>query len=265
MNDRNLKQPSPALQPDGIVDALGSLLDKLDAFAATPTSARVEQTLQRAHRNGVMTAIAGVPGVGKTTTCRRYLEANYQNVWHCQFATYHNSSYSTLAALARALGFYTVPRTPSALGAELENALAGTRGLLICDEAQHLPMSGFEAIRGLYDAHCATSDPIGVAFVGHSELMAKMQRLPQLDGRITWPLRIVGSTAADVDAILSNCGVTDHKVKHFLRQHSTHRAGLRRIVAALRQAIVYAAQDNLPLREAHVRQAWRELAGSVVK
>ncbi|WP_430913136.1 AAA family ATPase [Methylobacterium sp. sgz302541] len=264
MNEQMVNNSPSNAQPDDGLPDLKSILDRIDSFAETPTSARILGALDEAHRTSRMTAIAGVPGVGKTTACQRYAQGRH-TVWHCQFTSYTRTTYGVLCQIGRALGFYTMPRQPDLLGSEIEYALARSGGLLICDEAQHLTRDGFETVRGIFDAVANLGHPLGVAFVGHTDLMEKVAKLPQLDGRISSPLRITSPAEADVDAILAQCGITDAKVRAFLRQHATHKTGLRRVVAALRNAVVYAASDDIPLKEAHVRQAWAELSGALAK
>lgn len=265
MNDRTVNAPLTSVQDATGLPTLRDILDSIDSFAETPTAMRIMAALDEARRTGRMTAVAGVPGVGKTTACKRYLR-QHQTVWRCQFTSYTNSTYSVLCQIGRAIGLYELASQSSALGADIEAGLSRADvGLLICDEAQHLTPSGFETVRGIFDAVSDGGGQLGVAFVGHSDLMDKIARLPQVSGRISSPLRISSPAEADVDAILSRCGIEDAKVRTFLRQHAGHSTGLRRVIAALRNAVIYAATDGIPLKEAHVRQAWAELVGTVAK
>ena len=262
MNDQTVNGLLMTDQSDDIAASLQAVLDGTHGFAETPTATYIHLALERAYTTSTITAIAGVPGVGKTTTCKRFQE-QHASVWRCSFTRYTRSTYSILSTIAHGIGMSTTYR-PSDLGANIEYAMSGG-GLLICDEAQHLTADGFEIVRGLFDSVNDDGPRLGVALVGHVDLMEKASKLPQLLGRITSPLRIGAIGSADVDKLLDLCGVKDTKIRAFLRGHAGQSTGFRRIVNSLRDGVNYAAGEGIALTEAHVRQAWADLAGSSVK
>lgn len=263
MNTQTVKGLLMTDQSEGVAASLQAILDALDGFADTPTASHISMALERAYSTSAITVIAGVPGVGKTTTCKRFVETN-SYVWRCQFTRYTRTPYTVLSQIATAIDINTVYR-PGELGQRIEATLGQRGGMLICDEAQHLTADGFEIVRGLFDTVNDEGACLGIALVGHADLMQKIASLPQLLGRVSAPLNIAAITPRDVDALLDKCGITDGKTRTFLRNHAGQSTGFRRIVNALKDAVTYAGSDGVALNVDHVRQAWTDLAGSIVK
>lgn len=235
---------------------------RASAFAETPIARRIAATLDFARHQHVIVAVAGGSGVGKSTTLAHYAR-RHPNVWRCEFNSTSRSPCAVLTVIAEALGLHNLPSRPDVLFGEVKRFLARTRGLLICDEAQHLTKDGFETVRGIFDALGEGPDPIGVAFAGHLDLMDKIARLSQLAGRLCAPLRIPAATPADADALFDAWGLRGPTTRQYLRGFAGGSMGLRRIANAYKLAVECAFADGVPVEHHHVRRAWEGLAGGL--
>lgn len=238
-------------------DALTVLIDRLNAYVPTPTSRKVTAALDFAKSIGAIGAVAGTSGIGKTSALKHYA-TEVPAVWYCEFSEDTTSVYSALAEVAFALGMTDLPNRPDELRRAIVTRVKGTRGLLICDEAQHLKDKGFEAIRTIHDR-----GGIGIVFAGHLDLMDKLKRLPQIAGRVSAPVRIGAAVPADVEALLAGWGFDCKHSRQFLRQYAGQSTGLRRIANAFRLAATFAAGQGSTVTVDHIRQAWTALAGSI--
>lgn len=243
-------------QTASIHQQLNAMRDRIGTFTATPTSRRIEATVKFADGAGAMVAVAGTPGIGKTTTLKRYAAQN--GGFYCQFSRDTGSVYATLAEVAYSMDLTVLPTRPDDLRRMICNRVDSRSGVLICDEAQHLSPAGFETIRTLHDR-----TGVAVVLAGHLDLMDRLKRLPQLDGRISAPLTIGSATPADADALFDAWGFEDRRARDFLRQYAGQRTGLRRIAKTFELALLTAARDGVPVGFDHVRTAWTTLSGSV--
>lgn len=242
---------------DGVAagDGLIAIVARIRAYTETPTSRSILSTVEFAKTVGAVVSIATTPGVGKSITLKHYADRT-PAVWSCTFSKDTRSVYATLEEVATAIGMVEKPARPDQLRREIVRRIERTRGLLICDEAQNLSPDGFETIRTLHDRA-----NVGVLFAGHTDLADRIARLPQLDGRVSAPLRIAKAKPADVDALLIAWGSECKRTRDFLRQYAGQSTGLRRIARAYELSAIYAAGDAAPIDFDHVRRAWSALAG----
>jgi DNA transposition AAA+ family ATPase len=237
-------------------DGLTATFEAIKAYAETPTSMRIKDVLEFAKAMGLIASIAGTSGIGKTRTLKHFAETSTA-VWYCEFSEDTTSVYATLAEVADAVGITKLPLRPDELRREIVARIKRTKGLLLCDEAQHLTPKGFEQIRTLHDR-----TGIGIVFAGHLDLSDKIARLPQLDGRVSAPLRIGAAKPADADALFASWGFDCKQSRDFLRPFARQATGLRKIANAYRLAATYAAGAGAPVAFEHIRQAWAALAGA---
>ncbi len=241
---------------DGLAagEVAAGVAERMGVFARTKVAAQIGATLQLA-KLGNMVAIAGASGVGKTMALRDFQRGN-PAVWYCQFSRDTRSVYSILSEVAVAVGIQEVPARPDVIRREIVGRVERTRGVILCDEAQHLPSDGFEAIRTLHDRA-----GVGVVFAGHLDLMDKIARLPQVAGRISAPLIIKGAKPSDADALFVAWGLDCRRSRDFLRAFAGRATGLRRIAKAVELALIFASGENAPLSFDHVNRAWTALEG----
>ncbi|MSS28096.1 AAA family ATPase [Desulfovibrio sp. PG-178-WT-4] len=168
----------------------------------TLTANKILLALKYAHKLADITVIYGGAGLGKTLTAQRYQEDN-PNVW---IATMTPSVISVTACLERVAYAVGVNHVPAG-GAQAEQAIvsrvSGSGGLIVVDEAQHLPVTCLDALRSLYDA-----SGVGLAIMGNESVYTQLTggsrkaHFAQLFSRIGRRERLTSPTAGDIDALL---------------------------------------------------------------
>lgn len=232
--------------------ALEPVRRKLSQYVETTTARRISATLTFA-RGRDMAMIAGSPGIGKTTAARQFQAVN-TNVWLATMTAATKSVPAVMNVVAAAIGIHDIPRNAHGAFKLICRRLDRTDGLLIIDEGQHLTELGFEQIRAIHD-----EIGVGVAFLGHLNLEAKIARLEHLSSRVSAFLVIDKSCAEDVDSLLDVAGIECPRSRTFLRGKAKVK-GLRRIVSACRDALYLAAAEGAPaVTIRHVTRAWAEL------
>ena len=171
-------------------------------WAATPLAKRAMAALAHAHLAADMCAVYGAPGLGKTISARRYAGLR-PNVWIATATRATRSVTGTLRQVADAMQLRSAPRRAADLESAAVERMRGSGGLLIVDEAQHLPTASLEELRSLHDA-----SGCGLALVGSDPLWLRLSagrhpELAQLYSRVGKRVRLGGVTAADTAALLS--------------------------------------------------------------
>lgn len=227
-------------------------------WADTPLARRAMAALAHAHLAADMCAVYGAPGLGKTLAARRYAGLR-PNVWIATATRATRSVTGTLRQVADAMQLRSVPRRAADLEAAAVERLRGSGGLLIVDEAQHLPTASLEELRSLHDASAC-----GLALVGSDPLWLRLSagrhpELAQLYSRVGKRVRLGGVTAADVAALLSAWGLQEAGLEFHAGAIAARPGGLRSLVKAL--SLARSAAASKPVRPLHLRAAWRDLAG----
>ncbi len=227
----------------------------------TPTSIEIERAFVKARSMPGMAVVYGAPGVGKTSTIKRYASTT-PNVW----VVTASPAVSSMAAILKLIGIAVKARGGYRnydLAREITNCITGTRGLLVIDEFQHLSLPAIEQVRAIHDA----SD-VGVALVGNEAGWANMtggsRRLDhaQLFSRCAPVVSLVSPQEEDVNAILDAWRVTAQAAKEFALQISSGGGGLRNLVKTLQQAALYSPGAGAPDVLA-MRTAWEEIGGTI--
>lgn len=260
-NDEVARKLRTVLNGWEVADKLNVGIERVRGFVETPTSHRIETALAFVKARGVISSIAGGSGIGKTRTLKEFAKGQ-ASVWYAEFSPDTRSMYEVLHEVGKALGFTTMDANTAGLRRAIVERVKRTRGLLICDEAQHLTRDAFEEIRSIYDRSENGSPAIGVVFAGHLDLSDKIARLPQLDGRLAAPLRLPSATEEDVDALCAFWELDCPASRAFLRSHARQRTGLRRIAKAYELALTYAVGEHAAVGLDHIRSAWAAFGGS---
>ena len=222
--------------------------------------ALLESLLARTGKS-IRLGISGAPGVGKTSTIKRYAKTT-PNVW---VAT-ASPAVGSMAAILKLIGIAVNARGGYRnydLAREITARITGTRGLLVIDEFQHLSLPALEQIRAIHDAA-----EIGIALVGNEAGYAHMtggtRRLDhaQLFSRCAPVLRLPSPKEDDVNAVLDAWQVTGKAVKEFALQVASGAGGLRVLVKMLEQAALFAPDAAAPDLAA-MRAAYSEVGGSI--
>ena len=227
----------------------------------TPTANKILLALKYAHRLSDITVIYGGAGLGKTLTARRYQEDN-QNVW---IATMTPSVISVTACLERVAYAVGVNHVPAG-GARAEQAVVsrveGSGGLIIIDEAQHLPVMCLDALRSLYDA-----SGVGLAIMGNESVYTQLTggsrkaHFAQLFSRIGRRERLSNPTAGDIDALLDAWEIGEKKARVLCREIGGKAGALRGLTKVLRMARLMMGEEEAALGAEHIEAAWAELGG----
>ena len=240
------------------------------AFMLTPTAKQFTGALQHAQFAPDMVMITGGPGVGKTITAQAYARRT-PNVWVLTAEPCFRTPRVLLDEVAALVNVPTQPSTPK-LSRTIVTRLRGTGGLLIVDEAQHLPSMSLDQLRTLHD-----KAEIGLALVGNEQVYSRVEgsaRTPeyaQLFSRVGMRVPKQRPTKRDIDMLLDAWGVgpwgmgPDGSVRALLHVVAGKPGALRGMTKVLRMASTFALADGAPAVGAeHVRAAWSNLSASSI-
>jgi DNA transposition AAA+ family ATPase len=228
------------------------------AWVTTPLAERCLAALGYAQMAGDIAVIYGAAGLGKTTAAREYAR-RYPNVWIATMSPATAGVSTALEEVCLALGFRDLPQGAARMSRAIVSRIAGTGGLIVVDEAQHLSVSALDAIRAIHDA-----TGVGLALIGNELVYARMTGgyraayLDRLYSRIGKRVRLARAGREDVERIAHAFGVRNGSVK-LLGEIGARPGALRAVVKTLRLASMMAAGSGI--EPAHVEAAWRDLEG----
>lgn len=236
------------------MDARGSAAEVRDLvpdeppFFASRTATELMDQFRYAQALQDMVMAVGIPGIGKSSSAREYARQN-PNVWRCELAAHTTGVVPVLKEIAEAVGC-GAGSGAAALARSIEAKVRRRQGLLIIDEAHHASPAALDAIRALHDA-----GGIGIALVGGIELVAKLDRMPQLDSRIG--VRQVREVVLieDVHAQLDAWRVTGRAERALLQKVAKRAGGLRAVSKVLRLATMMARSAGESLAINHFETA----------
>ncbi|STO59763.1 DNA transposition protein [Canicola haemoglobinophilus] len=127
------------------------------SFIETKTATQIFSTLRFAQNANVLAIIHGASGVGKTQAAREY-RRRYNNVWVVTASPSRSSLSEILYEIALEVGISDAPRRKGTLSRLIARKIKGTEGLLIVDEADHLPYEALEELRLLQEKITNESD-----------------------------------------------------------------------------------------------------------
>lgn len=245
-----------------VVRWLGSQEERVQVRAVVPeppawfgsaTGQEIVNAFAYAQALGDMVAVAMVPGIGKSSACRQY-QSTRSNVWRAEFAAHTTGVVPVLQVICGAVGGGSASGQPcgraSALAREIESRIVGRAGLLILDEVHHIDLKALDAIRALHDA-----TGVAIALVGGPELLAKLERLPQLWSRLGMRLVRPRVQDGDVSAQLDAWEITGRAERAFLTTLAAQPGALRTVHKTLRLASMMARQADAGLTLQHIQDA----------
>lgn len=233
-------------------------LPALPGYVATPTAQRVLAALAYAQMAADVAVVYGAAGVGKTTAIAEYVRTR-PAVWVAVMTPAHAGVRAALEEVAMACGVKECPQSPARIHRELVGRLAGTGGLLVVDEAQHLSVGALDALRSLHDAA-----GVGLALVGNDLIYTRMTGgsraayLDRLFSRIGRRVSVRRAQDADIEAVAAAAGCQPWRE---LMEIGRQPGALRAVVKVVRLAQMMAAAAGEALSAAHVAAARRELEG----
>ena len=227
----------------------------------TPTAEKILAALRYAKHAGDIALIYGGAGVGKTCTAKNFQDMN-PNTWIATMSPAMNTIPAALERISLAVGLPEVQ--PSAI--KMENAivdrLTDSNGLLIIDEAQHLSVSGLDAIRSIHDA-----TGTGVALMGNESVYARITggsrqaHFAQLFSRVGYRVQLGSPSLGDVEAIVAAWGVEDSTAQALCMDIARQAGALRGLTKVLRLAHMSLGEEDRNLTTDHIQTALTLLGG----
>ena len=229
-------------------------------FIKTPSAEQFFTVLGFAQMLPDMSVIAAKPGLGKTMAIKAYAQTN-PNVWRMTAEPSMNGMFSLLLAVGEALGMHH--RHYSSLSQSIQARLRNTKGLLIVDEAQHLPMKLLDQLRTFYDL-----TGVGLALVGNETVYSNIEgegrraNFAQLASRIGMQETQLGPRVGDAEAIIKAWGISGEAEVKILKAVSQKPGALRSMSKVIKLAYIAAAGADEDVAEKHLRGAYERLNGA---
>ena len=240
-------------------EGLSRTLPDPPGWVETPTAERITAGLGYAQLAGDITVVHGGAGLGKTITAERYASTR-PSVWMATATAGSRALGPCLALAARACGLRPGHRRIAQLETDITARIAGTSGLLVIDEAQHLSVRALESLRGIHDA-----TGTGLALLGGNALYARMAgrqsvQLAQLHSRVGKTVSLRAPVRGDVDALLQAWGVSVARLRSAALGIAAGPGGLRALGKAVRYAHLVAGGKKPGARD--LRAAWTDMGGA---
>lgn len=226
-------------------------------YVETPTSRLIMNLLGIAHTGRAVVAAMG-PGTSKSITARHYKTCMGETVW---LATMRETTKTTPAMVRQVMrSMALLPRSNSiAQGADqIIDRVAGTQGILIIDEANHLERGAIEELRAWHDA-----TGVGLALLGNEELAMRIKgganrhAYARLESRLGACHIQDVPTEQDVRVFLDALDIDEPAIRRVLIEVGTspQHGGLREVHQTLQAANMLAIADEKLLELEHVQQA----------
>lgn len=232
----------------------------------TPTSLRLRALLVIAQMGRITLGATG-PGTGKTITTRHY-QASVSNCWVATMKPTTRTVSSMIAEVMRALGATPKSGWTRMLSRQVEDMVAGRRGVLVIDEANHLELEAIEEIRAWHDA-----TGVGVCFLGNEELVMRIEGGPRRDAYARLNSRIAQRhlqtlpMADDVEAFCDAWNIRDPACRRMLAQIALTpgAGGLREMRQLVEAGSMLAEDEGRALTLADLRDAQATRATRYIK
>lgn len=239
------------------------------SFIETTTARQVFNTLRFAQNANVLALIHGASGVGKTQAAREY-RRRYSNVWLVTASPSRSSLSEILYEIALEVGISDAPRRKGSLSRLIARKIRGTAGLLIVDEADHLPYEALEELRLLQEEITNESDigsGVGLVLIGNDKVYTRLKggispthEYGRLWSRNAKRTSIQKTKQADTKAVADAWGLGDNKEALEVMQSITETGGgLRILTHTLRLAAIVAKDRNIPLNVELIQLARKDL------
>jgi DNA transposition AAA+ family ATPase len=193
---------------------------EIDAFT------RIIKTAAASRANGKLSVVCGRAGTGKTTACKTYAENNRGTIYIC--ADMSCSAQDLFIEIVETLGLkasYSL-RTNFLTARE---KLAGTRRLIIIDEAEHLSYKALDLLRSLFDATGCGLMLVGTETLIHN-LRGKRGEYEQLHSRVAIFQKTAALELSDVEAFLEKAAPSAKSLSPVFLKHC---GGNMRVLANL--------------------------------
>ncbi len=227
-------------------------------FQATTTARHILDVLSFAQASPDFVLVVGGAGIGKTTSLKRYQETN-PNVWMITMSPTSSSPHALLMELCEEMRLSE--RQPMKLMRAIGRKVAGSNGLIIVDEAQHLTSKAIDQLRSIFDL-----GGVGVALAGNETVYSRLEGegrkagFAQMYSRIGMRITRPKPHAQDICALIKAWGIENKEQADLLKVIARKPGALRGMTKALKLASMLAAGDGAPLGVKHIKQAWSQLS-----
>lgn len=242
-------------------DRTRALAPRAPAFVATPTAEAILATLEHAQYMPDMVVITGAPGVGKTSSARWYAARN-ANVWMITAEPTMSSPRALLDELADPIGVTERGLSSQKLSRALSRRMAGSRGLVLIDEAQHLTSQTLDQLRMFHD-----QAGIGIALLGNEAVYARLEggtraaQFAQLFSRVGMRLARPKALKGDVEKLLDAWGIAGKAERAALWAVARRAGALRNLTKVVTMAHMLAGAEGAEaMGEGHIQMAWERLS-----
>ena len=228
-------------------------------WVRTQSARRIMSALAYAQIARDIAVIYGMAGLGKTRTAQEHQRIS-PNVWIATMSPATTGVVPALEQIAEAMGLKNAGGGARKLQTAIIERIAGTQGLLIVDEAQHLTPAALDAVRALHDA-----TEVGIALMGNEVVYARLTGgdraayLDRLFSRVGRRTRLRHATPSDIEAMLDAWGITKKTCRKLLHEIAGKAGALRGMTKTLQLAISYAGGDVKKLTPEDIQMAWREM------
>lgn len=231
-----------------------AVLPRSPAFQVTKTAEGVLSILEWCQTAADFGVIVGGAGIGKTSALRHF-QLTHPNVWLCTMDETTSSVNGMLREIVETMGLSE--RSNSEFARALRRRMAGTNGLLIVDEGQHLAPAALNQLRSLHDRA-----GIGVAVAGNEEIYSRIDggksRFAQLASRVGMRMSQPRPHAQDICTMIQAWGITDPAEVKYLKQVGNKPGALRTLDKVLKLASMLALGAGEPRGLQHLRAAYEQ-------
>lgn len=240
-------------------------------FIQTETANQIFKTLEFAQIANCMATVYGASGVGKTQSIREF-RRRHNNTWIITAKPSCSSLLEVLYGIALELGISDAPRRKGVLSRLIVRKMQGTAGLLIIDEADHLPYEALEELRLLQEEVVNESFPtpgVGLVLVGNDKVYTRMRggispndQYARLWSRNAKRTSIQKVKKKDIQAIAKAWGLNEDEDALKVMQSITETGGgLRILTQTLRLAGMVAKANGTAITLDLIMQARADLLG----
>lgn len=233
-------------------------------FIETATAKQIWTTLNFAKILGTFSIVYGASGVGKTKAAQEF-KRNNSNVWLITASPARSTLSEVLYEMALELNINDAPRRKAKLSRLIAKKLNGTNGLMIIDEADHLPYDALEEIRIIQE-----ETGVGIVLIGNDRVYNRLRgganqqhEFERLWSRVAKKVSIQKSKKADVKAVATawNLDISDTDLMTTLYAIGASSGGLRSLTQYLRLAGMTAKVNNQLINLDLILQAKKDLDG----
>lgn len=233
-------------------------------FIQTETAKQIFEAFEYAQVLGLLTTVYGMSGAGKTFAAKEF-KRNKKNVWIVTASPSRSTLSEILYEIALEIGLNDAPKRKGSLSRLIVKKLENSQGLLIIDEADHLPYDALEELRIM-------QEELGIGFVlmGNDKVYTRMRgashqahEYARLYSRLAKPVSIQKCDKNDVIAIAKSWGLDakDKQIMGILNEIAANGGGLRTLTQCLRLAAIYAKGEDILISKEHILVAKAELGG----